>query len=364
MRIKRALAGFVGGLMVVGTAYAQSSPGVYIGAGGGVNFHERSNIRGSGVNQTASYKLGWAAMGAIGYAFGGGPRAELEVSYRDNKANALGAGAGPGLAGTRPDMRTIGVMGNFVYDFLNPTGFTPYVGAGLGSGFVRVGGGSGSQTRFAYQFLAGGAYEVIPDMTMFLDYRYFGTSKVRRDVPGVGTVEMTNRNHTVMAGLRYQIYRTEPRPQQVAYTPPPVPEPPPPPPPPPRFERPAPATAPSLAERPVPQVPRSYLVFFGFDRTEITSEAAEILRTAAQNFQRTGVARIDVTGHTDRAGPASYNMGLSQRRAEAVRRQLVRLGIPENQIVVRWKGETEPLVPTPDGVAHPENRRAEIVLGS
>lgn len=47
----------------------------------------------------------------------------------------------------------------------------------------------------------------------------------RRDFPNVGSVEMSNQNHTVMAGLRYQVYTVDPRPQQVAYTPPPIPEP-------------------------------------------------------------------------------------------------------------------------------------------
>jgi outer membrane protein OmpA-like peptidoglycan-associated protein len=56
-------------------------------------------------------------------------------------------------------------------------------------------------------------------------------------------------------------------------------------------------------------------------------------------------------------------MALSLRRANAVKEQLVREGIPVEQIVVVGRGETQPLVPTPDGVRESQNRRVEIVLG-
>jgi outer membrane protein OmpA-like peptidoglycan-associated protein len=69
-----------------------------------------------------------------------------------------------------------------------------------------------------------------------------------------------------------------------------------------------------------------------------------------------------VTGHADRSGSDAYNMALSLRRANAVKDQLVREGIAANQIVVVGRGESQPLVPTADGVREPQNRRVEIVL--
>ena len=72
--------------------------------------------------------------------------------------------------------------------------------------------------------------------------------------------------------------------------------------------------------------------------------------------------RIGVTGHTDRAGSDAYNMALSLRRANAVKDQLVREGIPAAGITVVGRGESQPLVPTADGVREPQNRRVEIVL--
>ncbi|HET6224341.1 MAG TPA: OmpA family protein, partial [Dongiaceae bacterium] len=62
------------------------------------------------------------------------------------------------------------------------------------------------------------------------------------------------------------------------------------------------------------------------------------------------------------SGSASYNVGLSERRAQAVAAELAANGVPQADIAVDWKGETEPLVPTGDGVREPQNRRAVIEL--
>ncbi|GIL38038.1 OmpA family protein [Roseiterribacter gracilis] len=109
------------------------------------------------------------------------------------------------------------------------------------------------------------------------------------------------------------------------------------------------------------QAPRSYLVFFDFDRSDLTPEASNIVKTAADNAKSGNVTRIDVTGHADRSGSDQYNLRLSQRRAQTVQAELVRDGIPADQISVSAKGESEPLVPTADGVREPQNRRVEIV---
>jgi flagellar motor protein MotB len=78
---------------------------------------------------------------------------------------------------------------------------------------------------------------------------------------------------------------------------------------------------------------------------------------------KTKATPIDVTGHADRAGGDAYNMALSLRRANMVKDQLVREGIAANQITVVGRGESQPLLPTADGVREPQNRRVEIVLG-
>lgn len=123
-------------------------------------------------------------------------------------------------------------------------------------------------------------------------------------------------------------------------------------------------TAPAApAPAPAARVPeQSSLVFFDWDRSDITPEAATVIRRAAETARNSGATRIEVVGHADRSGPDAYNMGLSQRRANAVRAVLVREGVPQNRITTAARGETQPLVPTPDGVREPQNRRAEINL--
>jgi len=109
-----------------------------------------------------------------------------------------------------------------------------------------------------------------------------------------------------------------------------------------------------------PAVAGSYIVFFDWDSAELTPEAIEIIQTAALDAKNTGVARLLVVGHADRSGAASYNIGLSLRRSNAVKGGLIQSGIAESAISVEAKGETDPLVPTDDGVREPQNRRVEI----
>jgi OmpA-OmpF porin, OOP family len=74
------------------------------------------------------------------------------------------------------------------------------------------------------------------------------------------------------------------------------------------------------------------------------------------------VRLIVATGHADRSGPDNYNVRLSERRATAVKNQLVREGVPAGIIQTAGKGERENLVQTADGVREPRNRRVEIVF--
>ena len=105
-----------------------------------------------------------------------------------------------------------------------------------------------------------------------------------------------------------------------------------------------------------------YLVFFDLNSSRLNPAAREVVAEAATDFRNSGQSRIDVVGHTDTSGNAEYNQRLSERRAEAVRTELVRLGVPDSAVMVSGAGQNDLLVPTADNVREPQNRRVEIVV--
>ncbi len=130
-----------------------------------------------------------------------------------------------------------------------------------------------------------------------------------------------------------------------------------------------PPVAPLAAPKPVPPAPPTaqaeaakFLVFFDWDKVTLTPEARKIIASAADEYMRTGSTRIVAAGHTDLSGSPQYNLRLSERRAEAVKVELVYLGVPAAVITTIGKGEEDPLVPTKGGVREAQNRRVEIVI--
>ena len=107
--------------------------------------------------------------------------------------------------------------------------------------------------------------------------------------------------------------------------------------------------------------PKSYLVFFDFNKSDLTGQAMSIVDQAAKNAGPAKVTKLEVTGHTDTVGSDAYNMRLSRRRAESVAAQLEKDGIPASEIEIVAKGKRDLLVPTKDGVKEPQNRRVQIV---
>jgi len=187
-------------------------------------------------------------------------------------------------------------------------------------------------------------------MGLFTEYRYVGTAdRDLRTDSGVN-VEGDSGEHRIMVGLRWSFGAPKPAPKA---EPMPVPV---------QAPAPAPAPKPEAKPAPAPEAPRNYLVFFDWDKSNLTADARAIIKAAATNRGTMSVTRIQATGHADRSGPDAYNMGLSKRRAESVKAELIKLGVPAGEIVILWKGERDPLVQTPDGVREPQNRRVEIIL--
>ncbi|BFL65203.1 Outer membrane protein A [Roseomonas mucosa] len=370
------------------TPVAQPVTGLYLSGGAGWNHADKRNATSDGGangffdatvgNRQGSFKFseGWGGQVAVGWGFGNGLRAEVEGNFRDNPTSKVGGWSSRGVGSTSGNffsgtgrMRQYGVMVNGYYDFQLPAWFpnmpipvVPYVGGGVGwiwTDLDNVGGtrvnsvGRPGDTitvddtagAFGYQGIAGLAFPIpaVPGLSLTAEYRYLGTLQTKYDgvvrtasgqVPTRGKFEIDGaNNHSAMLGLRYALW-----------TPP------------------APVAAPPVVPQAPQAVARTYLVFFDWDRYNLTDRARQIITEAAQNARSTGSTRIEVAGHADRSGTPQYNMGLSRRRADAVAAELVRQGIQRSEITVEAFGESRPLVPTADGVREPQNRRVEIVL--
>lgn len=137
-----------------------------------------------------------------------------------------------------------------------------------------------------------------------------------------------------------------------AYVPPP-----PAPPIPPGYVPPPPAPPPAVTAR-------DFMVFFDFDRSTLSPDARTIISKAVDAARQTGSVHIVVTGHTDTVGSLRYNQALSQRRATAVKREMIRDGFDGTMIATVGRNFSEPLISTGPGVREPENRRAVIDLGT
>lgn len=130
--------------------------------------------------------------------------------------------------------------------------------------------------------------------------------------------------------------------------------------------RPAPPPPPVvIAPPPVPQpCPQQLpgMVFFDWDSAELPADARQTVEFVSSNAARCNWRNITVTGHADKSGSNEYNIGLSQRRAQAVAALMGSMGVPSASITTAARGEEQPRVPTADGVREAQNRRVEITV--
>jgi outer membrane protein OmpA-like peptidoglycan-associated protein len=126
-----------------------------------------------------------------------------------------------------------------------------------------------------------------------------------------------------------------------------------------------PAPPPPMVQAEAPPAPyvHNYVVFFDFDKSNLTPEAREVVAKAVDTAKSHGPVHITITGHTDTVGSHRYNQALSERRANAVKNEMVRLGMNSYDISTIGRSFDEPLVATGPGVREPQNRRAMIDLG-
>ncbi len=375
-------------------AQAQAISGLYIGAGAGADFMQDQTIKSTSLPQVAavpasavnllgqrkvSMGAGVTGVVSVGYGLGNGLRLELEGGYNQNRFKKAGGSNVVGVASFSGDEQKYRGMVNVLYD-IDPAVFglgsfpvVPYVGVGAGyawaqdknaqiRGFVPATAGvnnpfgvyqfrtNNGQGDFAYQGIVGVSFPIqtIPGLSLTAEYRFLGLAGERtynyqyasnRPIALGGTSTRASLKfdddytHSVLLGVRYAFNAA----------PPPPPAPPP--------------MVPAAQG-----VARTYLVFFDWDKADLTPRARQVVAEAAQATTKTQVTRIQVNGYTDTSGTPRYNQGLSVRRGQSVANELVRDGVPRSAISIQGFGETRLLVPTAQGVREPQNRRVEIIL--
>lgn len=103
------------------------------------------------------------------------------------------------------------------------------------------------------------------------------------------------------------------------------------------------------------------LVYFDFDSFDVRAEATVVLEANARYLRANPNRKVNLEGHTDERGGREYNLALGQKRAEAVRRALSLMGIPDSQMEPVSFGEEKPAVVGYDESAYAQNRRVELV---
>jgi len=103
------------------------------------------------------------------------------------------------------------------------------------------------------------------------------------------------------------------------------------------------------------------VVYFDFDQSELRSEYGDLLARHAQRLSNNARMRVRLEGHADERGSREYNIGLGERRAQAVRRMLLIQGATASQISTVSFGEERPAAMGSDEEAYALNRRVEIV---
>jgi peptidoglycan-associated lipoprotein len=103
------------------------------------------------------------------------------------------------------------------------------------------------------------------------------------------------------------------------------------------------------------------VIYFDFDSSEIKPEYAELIAVHAKNLSTHATLKLKLEGNTDERGTREYNIGLGERRAQAVRRALLLQGVTEVQVTTVSFGAERPAVEGDDDAAWSKNRRVELV---
>ena len=358
MKLKVMLLGTVAALSLIAVQESQArNEGWYVGLEAGANwiddtqfnyhFDDTPPLGFPDFSGDANFDTGWAALGTIGYAFDSHWRIEGEFGFRQNDMGGFSFF----VEDNEEDLVRISrdgelteytVMLNVIYDV--PLSERLDLNLGLGAGadysqFEDSGIVDDEDVTFAYQAIAGLTYALTGRLDLSLTYRYLHVDEpsFSSSVPGrTDTYQFDDlEKHTVTVGLRYDLYEDE-----------------------------APMAAPPPAPPPAPAMEptKQFIVFFGFNKSNLTPEAMSVIKEAAAAAKSQGSASIVIVGHTDTVGSNTYNDALALRRSGSVKAGLVVEGIDAVGITTSGKGESELQVQTGDDVKEPQNRRATIDL--
>ena len=111
-----------------------------------------------------------------------------------------------------------------------------------------------------------------------------------------------------------------------------------------------------------PQRAVAFTLYFIEGKDELTEDSKSVVETLFAEIARRPVPDVIVIGHSDAVGSDLFNDALARQRAEAMRAELIRRGVATANVQASGRGKRELLIPTPDGIAEPRNRRVEIVV--
>ncbi|HRK69944.1 MAG TPA: OmpA family protein [Micropepsaceae bacterium] len=343
MKLKGLLLSSAFVLALPGVAAAEAPHGWYVDGGVGAVFvQDNDDLTGVfGVDIPAEYDTGIAILGSVGYKWMGGFRLEGELGYRasDLTENTMFFGDSNG------DVTAFSGMLNLLYDWQLNDNWQLSLGGGIGYANVdheyKINAAGtvidDDTSGMAWQGIAELHYQWTSMTDVYLGYNYFTVEDDNFTNVFIFPNPIENLEydaHAVMLGVR-MFFGAAPAAVVIDDTPPPPPDAP---------------------------IVENYIVFFDFNKSNLSAEAQAVVAEAAATYQAQGYVSIDVVGHTDTVGSASYNQGLSERRAAAVASELVSLGVPADKIMTSGRGFSDPLVPTGPGVREPQNRRAVINL--
>lgn len=297
-----------------------------------VNFNSYNPYR----RYDTEYDEGFAGFLTLGRKLGSNFRAELELGYRTNDLDQTywryhcGDLVSKEFSGKLAETT---LMLNVLYDIPLFSNLILSAGGGIGLDHAKFEldykNKEDTRNAFAYQGVAGLTYVMSDRWDLMVNYRYLVADDMNLDVAKKDELQFDFEKQSITLGLRYKFGGTA---EQV----------------------------PVAVAAVVPAAPSEFIIYFGYDKCNITTDADKVLAEAANAAKANGSASVRIVAHTDSMGSLAYNQKLSDCRAEATKSNLVSKGVPVESISSLGKGEAELLINTGDQVKEPQNRRATI----